>query len=94
MTDKAAALRAFISKYHVQFARETFTTGTPAADGTLVLSPDREGDPLPPIRCFVKVHGYQGQTWQTIVIDVDEEAGTYTVRLLKEEHEESDGGRP
>ncbi len=85
MTDRQDAYQAFIAKYHVQFARETFTTSTPSADGTLVLSPDREGDPLPPIKCFVKVHGYQGQTWQTIVIDVDEEAGMYTVRLLKEE---------
>lgn len=83
MTDRADAYEAFIAKYQVQFSRETFTTSTPAADGTLVLSPDREGDPLPPIRCFVKVHGYQGQTWQTIVISVDEKAGTYTVRILK-----------
>lgn len=83
MTDRDAALQAFISKYHTEFARETFTTSTPDQDGMLVLSPDREGDPLPPIRCFVKVHGYQGQTWRTIVISVDEKAGMYTVRILK-----------
>lgn len=88
MTNKPDAYQAFIAKYHVQFARETFTTSTPSADGTLVLSPGREGDPLPPIRCFVKVHGHQRQTWWTIVVSVDEAAGTYTVRLLKEEAQE------
>ena len=76
------ALAAFQAKYNAEFARETFSSSAPGPDGTLVLRPDREGvDPLPPVGCFVKVHGYGGQTWRAVVVSVDERAGTYTVRI-------------
>lgn len=74
-------LRAFQAKYQVAFARETFATSEPDSDGLFVLRPDRQGDPLPPVGCWLKIHGYgSGQTWRAVVIAVDERAGTYTAK--------------
>ena len=77
MDDRTAALAAFQAKYNTQFIRETFALDEPSADGTFVLKPDGD-DPLPPVGCRVKVHDYRGGVYRTVVIDTDEQAGTYT----------------
>jgi len=77
MYDRAAALAAFQAKYNTQFSRETFTLDEPSADGTFVLKPDCD-NPLPPVGCKVNVHDYRGGVYRTVVIDTDEQAGTYT----------------
>jgi hypothetical protein len=74
-------LQEFQAQYGVTFTRETFTLDEPTADGTFILTPDNN-DPLPPIGCKVAVYGYEGQAWNTIVIDTNEAAGTYTVQVL------------
>jgi hypothetical protein len=75
-------LQEFQAQYSVTFTRETFTLDSePTSDGTFILSPDND-DPLPPIGCKVAVYGYEGQAWNTIVIDTNEAAGTYTVQVL------------
>lgn len=80
---RAAALAAFQAKYSVTWTRTTFTANEPNADGTFVLTPDCD-DPLPPVGCKVKVYDYNGMTYQTVVIDVNEANGTYTV-VIKDE---------
>ena len=80
MYDRAAALAAFQAKYNTQFSRETFTLDEPSADGTFVLKPDCD-NPLPPIGCRVKVYDYRGGVYRTVVIDTDEQAGTYTAAI-------------
>ena len=76
-----SALEAFQAKYGVTFARETFTASKPDDNGLFILRPDRPDDSLPPVGCFLKLHGYgSGQTWKAVVIAVDEQAGTYTAK--------------
>jgi len=78
----AEALAAFQAKYGLTFTRETFTQSQPDADGKFVLKPDNN-DPLPPIGCRIKVYGYgRDKVWRTSVIAVDQDAGTYTARML------------
>jgi hypothetical protein len=74
-------LAEFQKRYGVQFSRDTFTQEQPSADCTFVLSPDND-DPLPQIGCQVKVRGYKGEVWQTVVVDVNEDAGMYTAEIL------------
>lgn len=74
------ALLKFTEKYGVTFTRETFSLSQ-IIDGRFTLKPEN-GDPLPPIGCTVKVYDYDGHTFNTVVIGVDEFAGTYTAVLV------------
>jgi hypothetical protein len=74
-------LAAFQARYNVEFTRETFTRQQPNERGEFVLEPN-SGDPLPPIGCMVKIHDYDGHTFNTVVIGVDEFAGTYTAAMV------------
>lgn len=79
---RAAALAEFQARYNVTWTCETFTLDAPGAGGTFVLKPDG-GDPLPPVGCKVKVHGYRGEMWQTVVTGMNEAAGTYTALITQ-----------
>lgn len=73
--------KEFAHKYGVMFTRDAFSLG-PRDDGTFLMEPD-SGDPLPPIGCKIKVHGYQGQIWRATVTSVDYSAGNYTATIEK-----------
>jgi hypothetical protein len=69
----------------LQFTRETFTQKQLSADGTFVLMPDND-DPLPPVGCQIKVHGYHGEVWHMVVVDVDEARCTFTAEIVTEQN--------
>lgn len=79
---RSAALEAFKSKYGVVFSRETFTLDRPTADNTFVLQPDNE-DLLPPIGAHIRVNGYRGEVWHTVVIDADPSHYSYTAQIVE-----------